>query len=221
MKVVPHRTIGRLSLYRRLLNELAADNLSHVHSHVLAARAALTAAQVRRDLMVIGCTGSPYHGYDVAKLRHHIDAFLFPTTEQRVALAGVGNMGRAILTFFSGRRPKLRIVASFEKNPEKFNRVIAGCPCYPIEDAATVIRDLGITIGIIAVPAEEAQYVASGFVGAGIQGILNFARTALRIPPHVFVENIDLAMSMDKVAYYARQSRISREEVLTTKESNS
>ena len=221
MKVVPHRTVGRLSLYRRLLNELATENLSHAHSHVLAAKAGLTAAQVRRDLMIIGCTGTPYHGYDLAKLRHHIDAFLFPAAEQRVALAGVGNMGRAILAFFSGRRPKLRIVASFEKNPEKINRVIAGCPCYPIEDAAKVIRELGITIGIIAVPAEEAQFVTSSFVAAGIRGILNFARTALRIPTHVFVENIDLAMSMDKVAYYARQSRISRVEEPTIKESNS
>jgi redox-sensing transcriptional repressor len=221
VKVVPHRTVGRLSLYRRLLNELAATRLSHVHSHVLAAKAGLTAAQVRRDLMVIGYTGTPYHGYDVDKLREYIDAFLFPEFEQKVALAGVGNMGRAILSFFSGRRPKLRIVASFEKNPDKFNRVIAGCPCYPIEEAETVIRELGISIGIIAVPAEEAQYVATSFVNAGIRGILNFARTALRIPQHVFMENIDIAMSMDKVAFYARQSRISREEMQTSKESNS
>jgi redox-sensing transcriptional repressor len=221
VKVVPHRTVGRLSLYRRILNEFASGKLPHVHSHVLAAKAGLTAAQVRRDLMVIGYTGTPYHGYDVDKLRHHIESFLFPEAEQKVALAGVGNMGRAILAFFSGRRPKLRIVASFEKDSDKFNRVIAGCPCYPIEEAGTVIHDMGITIGVIAVPSDEAQHVATTFVNAGIRGILNFARTALRTPQHVFMENIDLAMSMDKVAFYARQSRTSREEQQTTKESNS
>lgn len=204
MKRVPQRTIGRLSLYRRILRELASENVSSAYSHVLAAKAGLTAAQVRRDLMVIGHSGTPYHGYNVRTLREHIEGFLFPKTEQRVALAGVGNMGRAILAFFAGRRPKLRIAASFERNPDKCDRMIAGCPCYHIEDAPKVIRELGVTVGIIAVPAEEAQYVAGLFVGAGITGILNFARTALRTPPDVFVENIDLAMAMDKVAYFAR-----------------
>jgi redox-sensing transcriptional repressor len=46
--------------------------------------------------------------------------------------------------------------------------------------------------------------VADRFVAAGIRGILNFARAALRTPPEVYVENLDLAVSMDKVAYYAR-----------------
>ncbi len=196
-----------------MLKELAGEQHTHVHSHVLAAKAGLTAAQVRRDLMVIGYTGTPYHGYDVARLREHIDSFLFSRTEQKVALAGVGNMGRAILAFFSGRRPNLRIVASFEKNPDKYNRVFAGCPCYPIEEAPNIIAANQITIGIIAVPAEEAQYVTTLFVNAGIRGILNFARTALRTPPDIFIENIDLAMSMDKVAYFARQSCKSHEEL--------
>jgi redox-sensing transcriptional repressor len=156
--------------------------------------------------MVLGYTGTPAKGYDVKRLRQHIEAFLFPSGEQQVAIAGVGNIGRALLKFFAGRRPTLKIAASFEINPEKFNRVIQGCRCYSIEEAGSVIRDLGITVGIIAVPDKEAQYVADAFVGAGVRGILNFARTPLHVPPDVYVEDIDLAMSMDKVAYFARQS---------------
>jgi redox-sensing transcriptional repressor len=205
VKDVPHRTVGRLSLYRRILRDLPA-NQSNIYSHDLASKARVTAAQVRRDLMVVGYTGTPARGYSVEQLRAHIEGFLFPTYMQKVALAGVGNIGRAVLAFFSARRPTLKIVASFEKNPDKFNRLIAGCPCHPIENADQTIRELGITIGIIAVPAEEAQYVADLFVAAGIRGILNFARAALRTPPEVYVENIDLAVSMDKVAYYARRS---------------
>ncbi len=154
--------------------------------------------------MVLGYRGTPAHGYDVRMLKQHIEGFLFPSAEQRVALAGVGNIGRALLKFFGGRRPTLRIVASFEKNPEKYGRLVGGCPCYSIEKAEDVIRDLGITVGIIAVPAEEAQFVANLFVSAGIRGILNFARAPLQVPRDVYVEDIDLAMSMDKVAYFAR-----------------
>ncbi len=206
-KSVSHRTIGRLTLYWRTLRDLAPENQSHIFSHDLATKARVTAAQVRRDLMVLGYTGTPAHGYDVRKLRDHIQAFLFPTIEQKVALAGVGNIGRALLKFFAGRRPTLRIVAAFEKNAEKFDRLIGGCPCHSIDRAEAVIRDLGITVGIIAVPAEEAQFVTNLFVAAGIRGILNFARTPLQVPPEVYVEDIDLAMSMDKVAYFARQSQ--------------
>jgi len=206
LKTVPHRTVGRLTLYWRTLRDLDEAGQAHVYSHAIAAKSRVTPAQVRRDLMVLGYTGTPAKGYDVKRLREHIEAFLFPSGEQQVAIAGVGNIGRALLKFFAGRRPTLKIAASFEINPEKFNRVIQGCRCYSIEEAGSVIRDLGITVGIIAVPDKEAQYVADAFVGAGVRGILNFARTPLHVPPDVYVEDIDLAMSMDKVAYFARQS---------------
>lgn len=172
--------------------------------------------------MVLGYSGTPAHGYDVQRLQEHIEAFLFPATEQKVAIAGVGNIGRALLKFFIGRRPTLRIVASFEVNPEKYDRLIQGCRCYSIEKSGSVIRELGITVGIIAVPDKEAQYVADAFVRAGVRGILNFARTPLHVPSDVYVEDIDLAMSMDKVAYFARQSGCSDRQLLSVhKESNS
>ena len=203
---VPYRTIGRLTLYWRTLRDLASEGETYVYSHHLASKSRVTAAQVRRDLMVLGYSGTPARGYDVSKLREHIEAFVFPSTEQRAVIAGVGNIGRALLKFFLGRRPTLKIVASLEVNPEKFGRMIHGCPCHSIENAASVIREQGITVGIIAVPDKEAQYVADVFVDAGIRGILNFARTALVVPSGVYVEDIDLAMSMDRVAYFARQS---------------
>ncbi len=206
MKTISHRTVGRLSLYWRTLKDLTEQGQTHLHSHELATRARVTAAQVRRDLMVLGYTGTPAHGYEVCKLREHIERFVFPATEQRVALAGVGNIGRALLKYFAGRQATLTIVASFEKNPEKYDRLIGGCPCYSIDKAEKVIRDLGITVGIIAVPAEEAQFVANLFVSSGVRGILNFARIPLQVPPPVYVEDIDFALSMDKVAYFARQS---------------
>jgi len=205
MEMIPTRTIGRLTLYWRTLRDLG-DSQTHVYSHYLASKSRVTPAQVRRDLMVLGYTGTPARGYDVRKLRDHIEAFIFPSSEQRAAIAGVGNIGRALLKFFIGRRPTLRIVASFEVNPEKFGRLIQGCPCYSIENAAGVIREQGITVGIIAVPDNEAQYVADVFVDGGVRGILNFARTPLHVPAGVYVEDIDLAMSMDRVAFFARQS---------------
>jgi len=203
---VPYRTIGRLTLYWRILRDLASEGETYIYSHDLASRSRVTATQARRDLMVVGYSGTPARGYDVKKLRDHIEAFVFPAEEQRAIIAGVGNIGRALLKFFLGRRPTLKIVASLETNPDKFGRLIHGCPCYSIENAGSVIREQCITVGIIAVPDKEAQYVSDMYVEAGIRGILNFARTALHVPSGVYVEDIDLAMSMDRVAYFARQS---------------
>jgi len=224
---VPYRTVGRLTLYWRILRDLTVEGQTHIYSHDLASRSRVTAAQVRRDLMVVGYSGTPARGYDVEKLLETIEKFVFPMEEQKAIIAGVGNIGRALLKFFLGRRPTLKIVASLEINPEKFGRMIHGCPCHSVENAEKVIRDQGITVGIIAVPDKEAQYVADVFVHAGIRGILNFARTALRVPSGVYVEDIDLAMSMDRVAFFARQSikseRLSSDKancVVVSKESN-
>ncbi len=38
-----------------------------------------------------------------------------------------------------------------------------------------------------------------------MKGILNFAPARLRVPPDVYVENMDVAVSLEKVAYFARQ----------------
>src|SRR5690606_15119379 len=59
--MISDRTIGRLSLYRRLLRDLLADGEQYIFSHQLATLAGGTAAQVRRDIMAIGYTGSPVH----------------------------------------------------------------------------------------------------------------------------------------------------------------
>ena len=74
--MTPEKTIGRLSLYRRLLTELLAGRAEFVFSHELAARAQATSSQVRRDLMAVGATGSPSRGYDVRALLGKIETFL-------------------------------------------------------------------------------------------------------------------------------------------------
>jgi redox-sensing transcriptional repressor len=60
-------------------------------------------------------------------------------------------------------------------------------------------------VGVIAVPAAEAQAVADQLVLTGIAGILNFAPVRLRVPAGLHVENVDLMMALDRVAYYAHE----------------
>ncbi len=204
--MISDKTIGRLSLYLRILDELAGTGERYIFSHDLAQRAGATAAKVRRDIMNVGYSGNPNRGYDIKELARSIDTFLIPTVRQHVALVGVGNLGRAILTFFSGRHPRLAIDVAFDSDPLKYDRVIGGCRCHSMDRMADVIRDLGITIGIITVPAQAAQEVADLLVQSGVTGILNFAPAPLHVPQGVYVDNIDMTMSLEKVAYFAKHS---------------
>lgn len=209
--MISAKTIGRLSLYRRLLKDLAEQGADYVYSHQLATMAGGTAPQVRRDIMSIGYTGSPTKGYEVAELTDSIGRFLDDPSGQRVALVGVGNLGRAIMAYFAGRRPDLTIAAAFDADPYKVDRVIHGCHCYGMERLAEIIEAEGISVGIITVPAGSAQVVADQLVRAGVRGIMNFAPTRLRVPPEVYVEDMDVTMTLDKVAYFARQGRLEKD----------
>jgi len=202
--MISPKGIGRLCLYRRLLNVLQGEGVRNTYSHQLAALAGCTAAQVRRDLMVVGYQGSSIHGYEVGRLIESLREFLDAPGGQGVALVGVGNLGKAILSYFAGRRPNLQIVAAFDSDPYKVNRVIHGCRCYAMENLHEVCRSQNIGLAIITVPAQAGQGVADALVKGGVRGILNFAPVRLRLPPHVHVEDIDMTVSLEKVAYFAR-----------------
>ena len=204
LPTIPVNTIGRLSLYRRLLLEHLETGARQVYSHQLARLAVSTPAQVRRDLMTIGFSGSPRKGYAIQEMADAIGAVLARSVETAVALVGVGNLGRAILAYYANRRP-VRFAAAFDRAPEKTGRVLHGCRCYPVEDLEAIIAKEGIHVGVIAVPASEAQAVADRLILAGVKGILNFAPIRLHVPPGLYVEHVDLMMALDKVAYYAHQ----------------
>jgi redox-sensing transcriptional repressor len=207
---IPVNTLGRLSLYRRLLLEQLAAGTLQVYSHQLATLAVSTPAQVRRDLMTIGFAGSPRKGYAIRDLIATINGVLARSVETAVALVGVGNLGRAILAYYANRQP-VRFAAAFDRAPEKAGRILHGCRCYLVDQMPEIIAREQIRVGVIAVPASDAQAVADQLVPAGVKGILNFAPVRLRVPPGIYVEYVDLMMALDKVAYYAHQQVVPQE----------
>lgn len=201
---IPTNTIARLSLYRRLLLELVASGAGQVFSHQLAALAVSTSAQVRRDLMTIGFSGSPRRGYAIEDLIAAISVVLARSVETPVALIGVGNLGRAILAYYVNRQPWVRFTAAFDREAEKTNRVIHGCRVYPMSELEEMLDREKIRAAVIAVPASEAQGVADRLVLAGIKSFLNFAPVRLHVPTGIFVDNMDMSTALDRVAYYAQ-----------------
>jgi len=209
---ISDRAIGRLTRYRVLLTEHLPPEKRSVYSHELASMMGLTPSQVRRDLMHIGYYGIPRHGYEVEELVKHIGEILGSGADHRIALVGVGNLGRALAAFLEGRRSSLRIVAAFDSDPLKVNRLVNGVRCYPMEDVDRVIAGDRIRLAILCVPGGVAQLVADRLIHAGIKGILNFAPVPLRVPVGVCLEDMDVTSSLEKVAYFATQGALGEQE---------
>ena len=202
--MISDKTVGRLSLYRRTMQKMLAEGREYVYSHEIAHACGVTAAQVRRDLMPTGFSGTPKRGYSIAALLQSIGNLLDDPERQRVALVGIGNLGRAILAYFTGRRPNVSIVAAFDQDPNKVNQVIHGCRSYPMEELGRIIEEKRIEVAIIAVPSSAAQAIADQLVSYGVRGLLNFAPVSLRLPSDVYVEDLDMTISLERVAYFAR-----------------
>jgi len=205
---LPEKTIERLSEYRRTLLNCLSNGKTHIYSHELANLHNITAVQVRRDIMLIGYSSMQRKGYDVRELIDVIGQIIDSDNGLNVAVIGVGNLGRAITSYFNGKRSKLNIIATFDSDPSKLNRVISGVFCYDIKEMVDVIKRENIAIGIITVPPDKASYITEQLVQAGIRGILNFTSTPLNVSENVYLEEYDMITSIEKVAYFVKDRNI-------------
>ncbi len=208
MKHLPHKTIERLSQYRRALLICLDQGQTHIYSHEIAKIQHITAVQVRRDLMLIGYTGTLRKGYNVSELIDLIGSIIDAGEGIRVAIVGMGNLGRALINYFSGKRSRLSISASFDTNPDKIGRTMSGVPCYSLEDMNEIIARENIKIGIMTVPAAAALTVAEKLVKAGIKGILNYTPKPVYVPKDVYLEEYDMITSLEKVAFYVKMQEV-------------
>ena len=196
--------MSRMSRYRRLLSSLRAEGVRSIYSHQLARHAVVSAAQVRRDLMVIGYSGSPNRGYDVDACIESISAFLDGTARQEVVLVGVGHLGRAVLAHLEDKSGSVAIVAAFDSDPALADSVVHGVRCLPAEHLEEVVRDLSVQIAVLTVPRAVSQQVADALVRAGVKSLISFSPVPLHLPNDIFVEYMDITAALESAAYFAR-----------------
>jgi redox-sensing transcriptional repressor len=207
MNKLPGKTVERLSEYRRQLLGCLAENRNYIFSHDLAALLHITAVQVRRDLMLIGYSSVLRKGYDVRELIQTIGRIIDSAEGLNVAIIGIGNLGRAVTGYFRGKRSKLNVVASFDNDPQKVNKVISGVKCYHTQDMEQIIREMDIKIAILTVPADYARSMVEVVVRFGIKGILNFTTVPLNVPSGIYLEEYDMITSIEKVAYFVKENK--------------
>ena len=162
----------------------------------------MSAAQIRRDLAYFGDFGKQGKGYAVEFLLDQIKSILQLQQVWDIALVGVGDLGRALLRYDDFRRNGFRIAALFDHSPRKHGQHRGDLTIQGMEALPTVLPAAGIRIALIAVPADAAQAVADALVAAGVQAILNYAPTVVKVPRHVRIRNIDPVVALQSMTFY-------------------
>jgi redox-sensing transcriptional repressor len=199
-------SVGRLSLYLRRLEEHLRSGASTVSSGQLGESLGVTDAQVRKDLAYLGNLGQPGIGYPTQELIAAIRRTLGVDREWAVALAGVGNLARALLRYRGFQQQGFRIVALFDSDPAKIGQHVDHLVIRGPGEIAAVVAATRAELGILTVPAEAAQAVADALVAAGVRGVLNFAPVVLRLPPGVSLVSVDLTVQLEQLAFLVQMA---------------
>jgi redox-sensing transcriptional repressor len=207
---IPEKTVTRLSIYLRCLEELETDGVASVSSKQLAERFGLNSAQVRKDLAYFGQFGVRGLGYYIAELKHNLERILGLKQDWEVALVGAGNLGSALIAYKGFQARGFHLGMAFDTNPAKIGLCVDGVQILEVAKLVPTIRKKKIKIAMVAVPAVAAQSVADLLVEAGVNAILNFAPVQLAVPEGVKVQNVDLSVLLKTLSYHTvRTSRTS------------
>jgi len=203
--VIPRKTIYRLSIYLRCLARLRENRIGTVSSEALAQAAGVKPTQLRKDLAYFGSFGTRGLGYDVADLSKRIADELGTSRLQPVVLVGVGHLGLALLSYRGFGKEGFEIVAAFDAEPQRQRDKKIRQPILGMNKLPDFVREHGVKMSILTVPAAAAQEVANQLVAAGIMGILNFAPIPLSVPEEVMVNNVNLAIELENLSYFIRE----------------
>jgi len=201
---IPRKSIYRLSIYQRCLERLKINSVETVSSSALAKAAGVKSTQLRKDLAHFGQFGVRGLGYNVNALADVIVDVLGTSSLQAVVLVGMGNLGAALSRYAGFGKEGFEISAAFEVDPQRAKTVRAGVPVFPAVQMSAYVIENQVKMAILAVPGEVAQSVTNELVSSGVQAILNFSPIHLKVPDHVVVNSVDLALELEHLSYFIK-----------------
>jgi redox-sensing transcriptional repressor len=202
---IPQATVARLPLYLRVLREAESERTTTLSSELLAARAGVTAAQIRKDLSYLGSYGTRGVGYDVVYLTREIGRRLGLGEEKKVAIVGAGNLGQALARYGGLSTRGFRVVALFDSDPEKVGVLVGALEVTHSAEISAVLREAQVDVVVVTTPAHSAQRVVDEVVEAGVGSILNFAPTTVSVPATVALRQVDLGIELQILTFYQRR----------------
>ena len=164
-KHIPRATIQRLATYVQVLENLARDGVEVISSNPLAEACGVNGSQVRKDLAYFGEFGIRGVGYHVTSLISSITSALGVDREWRMAVVGIGNLGKAILNHSEFRARGFNIVGIFDCDPFKIGEIVHGLEVHCTKDLPGMVAEYGIEIGIITTPPRAGPARGAAYDG--------------------------------------------------------
>tara|TARA_B100000945_G_scaffold320042_1_gene328889 strand:+ start:1915 stop:2541 length:627 start_codon:yes stop_codon:yes gene_type:complete len=198
---IPDIVINRLPLYVRTLNELKSMNQTTISSEHLGHLLQTTPAQIRKDFSHFGKFGKQGKGYNIDYLLEELKEILNLNKSWNSCVVGVGKLGQAVINYQGFKDEGYLIKVAFDISLPK-TKTINDIEIRSISDMNQYIKTLDIKIGIVTVPAIDAQGVIDRLIQSGVKGILNYAPMKPIIPKNVSCMNIDPILSLQSMSYY-------------------
>ena len=198
---MPKATVERLPLYLQCLQAMTETEPT-VSSETLAEVAGVNSANVRKDLSYLGSHGVRGVGYDRLELCNQLRNALGLASTWPVVIVGVGNLGSALASYKGFDASGFNVVGLYDADPAKVGQVVDGHRVKPMKKLQADIRANSVGMAILTTPAAVAQEIADLLIEAGIQSILNFAPSLLKVPTDVNCRQVDLATELQILSYY-------------------
>ena len=205
--IILKSTLSRLPLYYCYAEEKKRIGQRYVSATAIADALSLNRVQVRKDLASVSSVpGRSKVGFNTERLLADLKSYLGYDNLEEAIVVGVGGLGRTLMSYGGFSQYGLSIVAGFDSNPDVQGTIVASRPVYSPDLMPEMVSRRGIRIGIVAVPAPQAQGVVDLMVAAGIRAVWNFAPTLVNLPQGILIKNENLASSLAALANQLRES---------------
>ena len=200
---IPEPSLGRMHRYQLALRRLRREGTGVVSSRRLGELSGVSADLVRKDLSHLGAFGQRGVGYEVATLLGHIQGAVRRPEPCALVIIGAGNLGAALAGYAGFDMPEYRLIGIFDANPARVGHRLQGMVVRHLRELAEVVRETGVRVGMLAVPAGQAAAAAEVCAAAGLRGLLSFA--PLPVPPSapLLVRQVDLSEELQILSYQA------------------
>jgi redox-sensing transcriptional repressor len=162
----------------------------------------INATQIRRDLSAFGKFGKRGVGYNIDSLLGEIRKILRTQGQHNIVLVGAGRLGEAIASSPIFAEHGINVAAVIDTDPEKVGRRVGNVDVSPSRELSDIIRDKNIIVGVLAVPAENAQQAANELVDGGLRIIFNYSEALLDVPQDVQVHTSNPAVDLLYALYF-------------------
>ncbi|CUE49587.1 TPA: redox-sensing transcriptional repressor Rex [Staphylococcus aureus] len=201
---IPRATLKRLPLYYRFVSSLKSKGIDRVNSKAISDALQIDSATIRRDFSYFGELGKKGYGYNIDSLLDFFKSELSESDMIKIAIVGVGNLGKALLTYNFSIHDDMTITEAFDVKEDVIGQKIGNVIVKDNDELITTLKKEEIDVVILTTPERVAQKVADELVQAGVKGILNFTPSRINTPSDVQVHQIDLGIELQSLLFFMK-----------------